>query len=96
MPYRIIFLTIFIPILFFSCSAQTKKSEEYKFEQKSLTIDTSFVSQNSVNGICPCKTTLTDIMKSNNLKRVDVENMELGENCIGSDARFENGKGYSL
>jgi len=94
-PYKIIFLTVFIPILFFNCSNQTKKDKEYKFEQKSLTIDTSFIAKTSVNGICPCETTLSDIMKSSKLKRVNVENMELGENCIGS-SKFEDGNCYSL
>lgn len=89
-------LTVFIPTLFFSCSAQTKKDKEYQFEQKTFKVDTSFVAKATVDSICPCQTTLADIMKSSTLQTVDVENMEQGKNCIGSDARFENDKGYSL
>lgn len=96
MPYKIIILTVFIPTLFFSCSAQTKKNKQYQFEQKTKPIDTSFISKATVDSICPCLTTLADILKGTTLQAVDVENMEQGKNCIGSDARFENGKGFSL
>ncbi|MBT0810913.1 hypothetical protein KIH41_06420 [Litoribacter ruber] len=96
MPYKIIFLTVFIPTLFFSCSVQTKKDQEYQFEQKTFKVDTSFVAKATVESICPCQTTLADIMKSSTLQTVDVEIMEQGKNCISSDSRFENDKGYSL
>ena len=95
MPYKIVILTFFIPTPVFSCSAQTRKDKE-QFVQKTFTVDTSFVAKATVDSICPCQTTFADIMKSRTLQAVDVENMEQGKNCIGSDARFENDNGYRL
>ena len=96
MPFKTIILTAFIPTIFISCTAQTKKENEYKFEQKSKIIDTSFISKATVDSICPCLTTLADISKSTTMQAVEVENMEQGKSCIGSDTRFENNKGFSL
>lgn len=68
----------------------------YQFVQKSFLIDTSFINKTTVDSICPCNTTLTDIKKYGTLEAVEVENMEQGKKCIGSDARFENDKGFIL
>lgn len=96
MPHKTIILTVCILILLFSCSAQTKKDKKYWFEQKAKSVDTSFISKATIDGICPCLTTLADISKRFKLQAVAVENMEQGKNCIGSDARFVNGNGFSL
>lgn len=58
MPHKTIILTVCILILLFSCSAQTKKDKKYSFEQKAKSVDTSFISKATIDGICPCLTTL--------------------------------------
>src|SRR5688500_873619 len=95
MRYKIIHLTVIIPAFLFCCSTQNKNDKEYVLEQKSFPIDTSFVNKATVESICPCKTTYADILKSSTLQPVDVENMEQGKKCIGSDdVRFVGNADY--
>jgi len=59
-------------------------------------IDSSLARRITVSGFCLCQTTLADLQQlTNNLKEVEVEEMDLPKNCFGQDTRFENGKGYS-
>lgn len=49
----------------------------------------------TINNFCLCQTTLTDLKQVyKDLKEAKVEEMDLGSNCIGQDARFIAGKGY--
>lgn len=59
-------------------------------------IDSALASKITVSGFCLCKTTIDDLQKlSNDLKLVDVEEMDLGKRCTAvTDSRYENGKGY--
>lgn len=59
-------------------------------------VNASLAKNITVAGVCLCQTSLTDLRESaNDLKAVDVEEMDLPKNCYGEDARFENGKGFS-
>jgi len=58
-------------------------------------VDTSLAKKITVSGFRLCQTSLADLQKlTNDLKAVEVEEMDLPKNCFGQDARFENGKGY--
>jgi len=58
--------------------------------------DTNLIKKLSINGVCLCNATLTDVSKTGDpLKKVDVEEMDLGKSCIGQDSRFVAGVGYS-
>jgi len=58
--------------------------------------DSVLVKKLSINGICLCNTTLPALKQlSNDLKEVEVEEMDLPKNCFGGDARFIAGKGYT-
>lgn len=58
-------------------------------------VDTYLAQKITVSGFCLCQTSLAELQKStNDLKAVEVEEMDLPKNCFGEDARFENGKGY--
>lgn len=58
-------------------------------------MDSLLASKVTVSGFCLCKTTLDDLQRlDSDFKLIDVEEMDMGKNCMGGDARFENGKGY--
>jgi hypothetical protein len=59
------------------------------------TMDSLLAGKVTVSGFCLCQTTLDDLQRLNgDFKLIDVEEMDMGKNCIGEDARFVNGKGY--
>src|SRR6185312_13379072 len=58
-------------------------------------VDSSLAAKIAVSGFCLCKTTIQDLQHlDSNIKLIDVEEMDMGKNCIGEDSRFVNGKGY--
>jgi hypothetical protein len=58
-------------------------------------LDSSLAKKITVSGFCLCQTSLSDLGKlSGDLKKIDVEEMDLGKKCKSQDSRFENGKGY--
>jgi hypothetical protein len=60
------------------------------------TIDPQLAKKISISGICLCQTSYADLEHlANDLKPVEVEEMDLPKNCYGQDARYENGRGYS-
>lgn len=80
-------LSFFLPFYCLLAHSQTN--------DKNRLLDTSLAKKITISGFCLCQTTLQDIQKlSNDLKPVEVEEMDLGKRCIAQDSRFENGKGY--
>jgi hypothetical protein len=58
--------------------------------------DTTLIRKLSINGICLCNATLPLLKQQYaDLKKVDVEEMDLPKNCIGQDSRFVAGVGFS-
>jgi hypothetical protein len=70
----------------------------FTLSQKTLAqtaIDSVLAGKITVSGFCLCKTTLSDLQGlDGDFKLMDVEEMDMGKNCYGGDARYENGKGY--
>lgn len=59
-------------------------------------IDPALAKKITINGICLCQTTLTDLRNADpRLKEIKVEEMELGNRCGGGIfGYYENGNGY--
>jgi hypothetical protein len=58
-------------------------------------INASLKEKLTISGFCLCKTTLADLKSmDSNLKEIDVEEMDICNNGITQDSRFENRKGY--
>lgn len=89
MRLKKIFLFLFVSVLF-SCTQKSKK-EEFVFKQKERAIDTSFISETSVNNICPCVNTLTELNKIGKTEKIAIS--EIDTNCYASSLH-ENGFGY--
>jgi hypothetical protein len=59
------------------------------------TIDSSLARKISIGNFCLCYTSVPHLKNlDSNLQQVEVEEMDLPQNCYGQDSRFENGKGY--
>jgi hypothetical protein len=59
-------------------------------------IDTTLARKITLSGFCLCQTSLTDLKKlDNELKEIDVEEMDMCKDGFVQDARFVNRKGYS-
>jgi hypothetical protein len=57
--------------------------------------DSATIKKLSINGVCLCKTTVSELKHSYpDLKEVEVEEMDVPKNCFGEDARYVAGKGY--
>jgi hypothetical protein len=68
----------------------------FQFAADAQVIDTNLIKKLSINGICLCNITLAIVSKTGGqLKKVEVEEMDLGKSCIGQDSRFIAGVGYS-
>src|SRR5215204_4879715 len=78
-------LTLFLCVYSFVIKSQINK----------IHIDSLLANKITISGFCLCRTTLNDLRSlTNDLKQVEVEEMDLGKRCISSDSRYENGKGY--
>jgi len=79
MKYKL--FTIFFLTLSFSSFAQ---------------VDSSLAKKITISGFCLCKTTLADLKSMDSeLKKIDVEEMDVCNDGFVQDGRFENRKGYS-
>lgn len=59
-------------------------------------VDTSLIRKLSINGVCLCKTTLSALQQTYpDLKKINVEEMDISKECMTGDARFIAGIGYS-
>ena len=86
MKFKIVF---FFLIAFYSLTGHSQTNDP------ALLLDTSLAKKITVSGFCLCQTSLSDLKKlANDLRAVDVEEMNLPKNCYGQDGRFESGKGY--
>lgn len=84
------FITALLLSIFFYLGVKGQTSSEVEL------VDTSLAKKITVSGFCLCRTSLADLQRlTNDLKAVEVEEMDLPKNCYGQDVRFENGKGYS-
>ncbi len=64
-------------------------------QENEMQIDSSLARKITISNFCLCRTTFNDLKKlCNDLKQVEVEEMDLGKKCIATDSRYENGKGY--
>jgi hypothetical protein len=58
-------------------------------------LNSSLEKKLSISGFCLCKTTLADLMSmDNNLKEIDVEEMDMCKDGFTQDSRFKNRRGY--
>ncbi|AEW02211.1 hypothetical protein A4D02_34610 [Niastella koreensis] len=84
MKYKFSFTLI---CAFYSLVAMPQKNESI--------IDSLLEKKITVSGFCLCRTTITDLKKiDKDLKRVNVEEMDLCNDGFTQDVRFENQKGY--
>lgn len=65
------------------------------FIGKAQITDSSLIKKLSVNGVCLCNVTISGLkQQGNDLKEVNVEEMDLAKDCMGEDSRFIAGRGY--
>ncbi len=59
-------------------------------------VDTALIKKLSINGVCLCKTTLSALKQTYpDLKKVNVEEMDIPKGCFSEDSRFIAGVGYA-
>ncbi len=61
--------------IFAGCTQQPKKPTEFVFENRVSNLDTSFIKKVTIDSICPCQTTLTDL-KDKNLVSFDYKELD--------------------
>jgi hypothetical protein len=66
------------------------------FESNAQVTDPVLKKKLTVDGFCLCQTTVSELKsRANDLKEVELEEMDLAKGCYGQDSRFIAGKGYS-
>ena len=81
--------TFIFLLSFYSSAVQSQSNEGARI------LDSSLARKITISGFCLCKTSLSALRKlDNNLKKVEVEEMDAGKKCFAQDSRYENGIGY--
>jgi hypothetical protein len=84
MKYKVLICIIFL----FHCLAG-------RCQDGGARVDSSLLRKISIPPFTLCRTTVSDLRQlSDDLREVEVEEMDLGKKCMGEDARFVNGKGW--
>ena len=86
----------FIPTLIFALNYSLALFAQSNPE-KVIIDDEALRKRITISDFVLCQTSFNDLFNlDSSFKKVEVEEMDLPNNCVGNDVRFENGKGYSF